>query len=182
MENEEFVVLDMILKFQTWRASYVHALFSIHAFQEIKDRFLKAVCIFLFFIHIFQDIMVTVFENGKLLKDYSFDEVRENAEIDLVKKNIPANQTMSANHGRAAGVHGTGNRGLQKHGNIFPCCSSGTTGNMETRKHLSILPALASPQLVTHGTSCHPANFIIPTAGDTWNILPPCQLQQYHSW
>ena len=35
--------------------------------------------------------MVTVFENGKLLKDYSFDEVRENAEIDLVKKNMPAN-------------------------------------------------------------------------------------------
>jgi nicotinamide phosphoribosyltransferase len=33
-----------------------------------------------------QDVMVTVFENGKLLKDYTFDEVRQNAEIDLVKQ------------------------------------------------------------------------------------------------
>jgi hypothetical protein len=32
-----------------------------------------------------QDVFVTVFENGKLLKDYTFDEVRANAEIDLVK-------------------------------------------------------------------------------------------------
>ena len=32
--------------------------------------------------------MVTVFENGKLLKDYSFEEVRRNAEIDLVKKKL----------------------------------------------------------------------------------------------
>jgi hypothetical protein len=34
---------------------------------------------------VFQDCLVTVFENGKLLKDYSFKEVRANAEIDLVK-------------------------------------------------------------------------------------------------
>lgn len=33
-----------------------------------------------------KDILVTVFENGKLLKDYTFDEVRANAEIDLVKQ------------------------------------------------------------------------------------------------
>ncbi|XP_067929097.1 nicotinamide phosphoribosyltransferase-like [Watersipora subatra] len=32
------------------------------------------------------DILVTVFENGKLLKDYSFNEVRANAEIHLVRK------------------------------------------------------------------------------------------------
>ena len=32
-----------------------------------------------------QDIMQVVFENGKLLKDFTFDEVRENAEICLVK-------------------------------------------------------------------------------------------------
>ncbi|KAL8621144.1 hypothetical protein ACOMHN_004815 [Nucella lapillus] len=31
-----------------------------------------------------KDLLVTVFENGKLLKDYTFDEVRENAEISLV--------------------------------------------------------------------------------------------------
>lgn len=31
------------------------------------------------------DLLVTVFENGKLLRDYTFDEVRQNAEIDLVK-------------------------------------------------------------------------------------------------
>ena len=29
--------------------------------------------------------METVFENGKLLKDLNFSEVRENAEIELVK-------------------------------------------------------------------------------------------------
>ncbi|KAL8611321.1 hypothetical protein ACOMHN_013752 [Nucella lapillus] len=34
-----------------------------------------------------KDVMVTVFENGKLLKDYSLQEVRLNAEIDLVKNN-----------------------------------------------------------------------------------------------
>ncbi|KAL5014718.1 hypothetical protein ScPMuIL_008988 [Solemya velum] len=33
-----------------------------------------------------KDTMITVFENGKLLRDYTFDEVRENAEIDLVKR------------------------------------------------------------------------------------------------
>ncbi|XP_033744427.1 nicotinamide phosphoribosyltransferase-like [Pecten maximus] len=32
------------------------------------------------------DALVTVFENGKLLKDYSFDEVRGNAELELVKQ------------------------------------------------------------------------------------------------
>ena len=32
-----------------------------------------------------QDLLVTVFENGKLLKDYSFEEIRYNAEIDLIK-------------------------------------------------------------------------------------------------
>ncbi|KAK7102512.1 nicotinamide phosphoribosyltransferase-like [Littorina saxatilis] len=38
-----------------------------------------------------KDILVTVYENGKLLRDYTFDEVRQNAEIDLVKKKSPAN-------------------------------------------------------------------------------------------
>ncbi|XP_060577415.1 LOW QUALITY PROTEIN: nicotinamide phosphoribosyltransferase-like [Ruditapes philippinarum] len=33
-----------------------------------------------------KDILETVFENGKLLKDFSFDEVRANAEIDLVNQ------------------------------------------------------------------------------------------------
>lgn len=32
-----------------------------------------------------KDILVTVYENGKLLRDYTFDQIRENAEIDLVK-------------------------------------------------------------------------------------------------
>ncbi|XP_045165055.2 nicotinamide phosphoribosyltransferase-like [Mercenaria mercenaria] len=31
-----------------------------------------------------KDILETVFENGKLLKDFSFDEVRKNAELELV--------------------------------------------------------------------------------------------------
>ena len=30
--------------------------------------------------------MVTVFENGQLLREYSFDEVRERAELPLVKQ------------------------------------------------------------------------------------------------
>ena len=30
--------------------------------------------------------MVTVFEDGKLVREYSFDEVRERAEIPLVKQ------------------------------------------------------------------------------------------------
>ncbi|XP_071082856.1 nicotinamide phosphoribosyltransferase-like [Haliotis cracherodii] len=32
-----------------------------------------------------KDLLVTVFENGRLLRDYSFDEIRITAEIDLVK-------------------------------------------------------------------------------------------------
>ncbi|KAL3852341.1 hypothetical protein ACJMK2_015998 [Sinanodonta woodiana] len=35
-----------------------------------------------------KDLLITVFENGKLLRDYTFDEVRKNAEIDLVKNRI----------------------------------------------------------------------------------------------
>ena len=34
----------------------------------------------------FQDLLVTVFENGKLIKDYTFEEVRENAQVELLKK------------------------------------------------------------------------------------------------
>jgi len=34
-----------------------------------------------------KDLLVTVFENGRLIKDYSLKEIRERAEIDLVKKN-----------------------------------------------------------------------------------------------
>lgn len=36
-------------------------------------------------VYYFQDVLEIVFENGKLLKDYTFSEVREKAEIDLVK-------------------------------------------------------------------------------------------------
>ncbi|XP_036357641.1 nicotinamide phosphoribosyltransferase-like [Octopus sinensis] len=32
-----------------------------------------------------KDILVTVFENGKLLKDFTFEEIRKRAEIDLLK-------------------------------------------------------------------------------------------------
>lgn len=32
-----------------------------------------------------KDLLVTVFENGKLLKDYTFEEIRNNAELQLVK-------------------------------------------------------------------------------------------------
>lgn len=38
------------------------------------------------FLFIFQDLLEVVFENGKLLKDFTFDEVRKNAEIDLVQQ------------------------------------------------------------------------------------------------
>lgn len=31
-------------------------------------------------------MMVTVFENGKLLKDYTFAEIRERAELDIIKE------------------------------------------------------------------------------------------------
>ena len=33
-----------------------------------------------------QDLLVTVFENGELVKEYSFDEIRERAELPLVKQ------------------------------------------------------------------------------------------------
>lgn len=33
-----------------------------------------------------QDVMVTVFENGKLLKDYTFAEIRERAELHIIKE------------------------------------------------------------------------------------------------
>lgn len=33
-----------------------------------------------------KDILITVFENGKLLRDYTFKEVRENAELPIVKQ------------------------------------------------------------------------------------------------
>ena len=33
-----------------------------------------------------QDLLVTVFENGELAKEYSFDEIRERAEIQLVRE------------------------------------------------------------------------------------------------
>ena len=33
-----------------------------------------------------KDVLITVFENGKLLRDYTFDEVRNNAELPLVKE------------------------------------------------------------------------------------------------
>ena len=33
-----------------------------------------------------QDLLVTVYENGQLIKEYSFDEIRDKAELSLVKK------------------------------------------------------------------------------------------------
>ena len=33
-----------------------------------------------------QDLLVTVFENGDMIKEYSFDEIRERAELPLVKE------------------------------------------------------------------------------------------------
>lgn len=38
------------------------------------------------FVLFFQDTLVAVFENGKLLRDYTLDEVRKRAEIALVKE------------------------------------------------------------------------------------------------
>ena len=35
---------------------------------------------------ILQDLLVTMFENGSLVRKYTFDEVRERAELPLVKK------------------------------------------------------------------------------------------------
>lgn len=37
--------------------------------------------------HFFQDLLVTVFENGELMKEYSFDEIRDRAELPLLRKN-----------------------------------------------------------------------------------------------
>ncbi|XP_076332741.1 nicotinamide phosphoribosyltransferase-like isoform X1 [Tachypleus tridentatus] len=34
-----------------------------------------------------KDILVTVFENGKLIREYTFDEIRRNAELDILKNN-----------------------------------------------------------------------------------------------
>ena len=36
------------------------------------------------YIHV-QDLMVIVYENGSLVREYTFDEVRERAELPLVK-------------------------------------------------------------------------------------------------
>jgi len=33
-----------------------------------------------------KDLMMTVFEDGKLIREYTFDEVRERAELPLVKQ------------------------------------------------------------------------------------------------
>ena len=33
-----------------------------------------------------QDLLVTVFENGSLVREYSLEEIRERAELQLVKK------------------------------------------------------------------------------------------------
>ena len=33
-----------------------------------------------------QDLLVTVFENGGIVREYSFEEIRERAELPLVKK------------------------------------------------------------------------------------------------
>ena len=38
-----------------------------------------------------QDLLIPVFENGKLLKDYTFEEVRHNAELDLMKREKDVN-------------------------------------------------------------------------------------------
>ncbi|VDK89381.1 unnamed protein product, partial [Onchocerca ochengi] len=32
------------------------------------------------------DVLVTVFENGRLLVDYSLEEIRDRAELDIVKE------------------------------------------------------------------------------------------------
>ena len=33
-----------------------------------------------------QDLLVTVFENGELVKEYTFEEIRERAELPVVKE------------------------------------------------------------------------------------------------
>lgn len=35
---------------------------------------------------VLQDVLVTVFENGRLLVDYSLEEIRDRAELDIVKE------------------------------------------------------------------------------------------------
>lgn len=50
--------------------------------QTRKLRQLLIACCFLFG----QDLLETVFENGSLVKEYTFAQVRENAEIPLVKE------------------------------------------------------------------------------------------------
>lgn len=37
-----------------------------------------------------QDLLVTVFEDGRLITEYSFDEIRERAEIQLIKQQTQA--------------------------------------------------------------------------------------------
>ena len=39
-------------------------------------------------LYITQDLLVTVFENGSLMEDYSFDEIRERAELPIVKEKM----------------------------------------------------------------------------------------------
>ena len=51
----------------------------------------------LYRVMLLQDLLVPVFENGRLLRDYTLDEIRQRAEIDIVKsvkrKSSPAPQS-----------------------------------------------------------------------------------------
>ena len=43
---------------------------------------------------ILQDLLVIVFENGSLVREYSFEEIRERAELPLVKKRRQESSTF----------------------------------------------------------------------------------------
>ena len=47
---------------------------------------LSATCNIMNIVFLSQDLLVTIFENGNLVKEYSFEEIRERAELPLVKK------------------------------------------------------------------------------------------------
>lgn len=45
--------------------------------------------IFFMIIYILQDLLHTVFKNGKVTKSYSFDEVRKNAQLNIQQDVAP---------------------------------------------------------------------------------------------
>ena len=54
----------------------------------VKAQF-RNLMVFLMIIYVLQDLLHTVFKNGKVTKSYSFDEVRKNAQLNVQQDEAP---------------------------------------------------------------------------------------------